>query len=473
MVVLLSFTLYAATIHEQHCDLLIAEGLANFDGLARYRAALDGMTSMPLRLPTSRDEIDGIQSDRKRHAVEQARRAPFYKGKLDHIDVRKLDDPSEWRKIPILDKDMLRSLSDRDFYDGFCLKPADGIAEYWRSGGSTGTPLFYPRSFSDIEYALVSFARAYACTGCTQGGAAHVSFPLGIHPVGHLMARSAGHAGIAANWAGSGTTTPSLMQLELIQRLKPSIWMGMSSYGLHIANLAEAHGIDLAASSVTTILCSAEPLSDAKRTKLARQWGASVRDTFGMTEAGLMGAEDEAGRGFRVWSDMYLMEVLDPETLVPVVEGEVGTLVVTPLWTNNVTPFLRWSSGDLVTWRESSDGVGPYSVFPLLKHAHRTSGFFKIRGINLNHTEFEDFVFKNVQINDFKAELVTLRDLEVLQLSIEVRREVESNNVAAEFQASVKNTFGLTPMVIVLDRGTLAKEFESSIKTPRFVDRRA
>ena len=153
---------------------------------------------MSLQLPKSRREIDDIQRVRKRHAVEQARRAQFYKKKLDHIDLDKLDDPNEWRKIPILDKDMLRSLSDRDFYDGFCLKSADGIAEYWRSGGSTGVPLFYPRSFTDLEYALLSFARAYACAGCKPGGVAHVSFPLGIHPVGHLMARAAGHAGIAA-----------------------------------------------------------------------------------------------------------------------------------------------------------------------------------------------------------------------------------------------------------------------------------
>ena len=176
-----------------------------------------------------------------------------------------------------------------------------------------------------------------------------MSFPLGIHPVGQMLARAASTRGIAVNWAGSGTTTPSAMQLELIERLRPTIWMGMSSYGLQLANLAEARGLNLAARSIETVLCSAEPLSDAKREKLARQWGARVRDTFGMTEAGMMGAEDEAGRGFRIWTDMFLVEVLDPDTHAPVAEGQVGSLVVTPLWTNNVTPFLRWSSGDLVT----------------------------------------------------------------------------------------------------------------------------
>jgi phenylacetate-CoA ligase len=425
-----------------------------------------------LPLPKSRLEIEDIQRSRKRRALEQARRAPFYAGKLDHVEPRKLDDPDEWRKIPVLTKETLRGLSDREFYGGFCVEPADGIAEYWRSGGATGTPLFYPRSFEDIQFAMTGFARVYECAGCMRGGRAHVSFPLGIHPVGQMLARAATITGIAVNWAGSGTTTPSLMQLELMERLRPTIWTGMSSYGLHLANLAEARGLDLAASAVETILCSAEPLSDAKRSKLAKHWGARVRDTFGMTEAGMMGAEDEGADGFRIWTDMFLVEVMDDDFHAPVPEGVVGNLVVTPLWTNNVTPFLRWSSGDLVTWRRGGDGRSPFSVFPLVKHAHRTAGFFKVRGINLNHSELEDFMFRIAEIGDFKAEALTVRELDVLRVSIEVRRDTSAGDVVASLQRSIRDTFGLTPEIAVLETGTLAKEFEASVKTPRFMDRR-
>jgi phenylacetate-CoA ligase len=424
-------------------------------------------------LPRTRAEIERIQSERKSHALAQARRAPFYAGKLNHVNAERLDDPNEWRKIPILDKDTLRKVEDREFYEKFCIAPDDGIAEYWRSGGSTGTPLFYPRSFADIAAAMIGFARIFDCTNCGRGGRAHVSFPLGIHPVGQMIARAASTRSIAVNWAGSGTTTPSALQLELIDRLRPTIWTGMSSYGLHLANLAEARGLDLAARSVETVLCSAEPLSDAKREKLSRQWGAQVRDTFGMTEAGMMGAEDNAGRGFRIWTDMFLVEVLDPETYAPMAEGKVGYLVVTPLWTNNVTPFLRWSSGDLVTWERGDDDTGPFSVFPLIKHAHRTSGFFKIRGINVNHSEFEDFIFRNVDISDFKAELVTERDLEAMVLSVEVRRGVDATSVVEALKSAVRNQFELTPKIVVVATGSLAKEFEASVKMPRFSDRRS
>jgi phenylacetate-CoA ligase len=423
-------------------------------------------------LPKTRAAIASIQSAGKKRAVAQARRAAFYQGRLDHVDADRLDDPDEWRKIPVLDKETLRKLDDRTFYESFCVPSDDGIAEYWRSGGATGTPLFYPRSFSDIEAAMAGFARIYDCTGCRRGGRAHVSFPLGIHPVGQMLARAASSRGIAVNWAGSGTTTPSAMQLELIDRLRPTIWMGMSSYGLHLASLAEARGLDLAARSVETVLCSAEPLSDAKREKLARQWGAQVRDTFGMTEAGMMGAEDSAGGGFRIWTDMFFIEVLDPVTGVPVDEGAVGALVVTPLWTNNITPFLRWSSGDLVTWQRGDDNSGPFSVFPQVRHAHRTSGFFKIRGININHSDFEDFIFRNADIGDFKAELLTERDLEIMLVTVEVRRDGDAAGAAQRLASAVHDQFGLTPRIAVAEPGSLAREFEASVKMPRFSDRR-
>ena len=430
-------------------------------------------------LPASVSEIAAIQRAGKKRAVEQAKRAPYFKGKLDHVSLDKLDDPIEWGKLPILDKDMLRALSDTQFYNEFCLSARGGnvdVSEFWRSGGSTGRPLFYPRNQEDMKHAMTGFGRLYDCLGIAPGERVHCSFPLGIHPVGQMLARSAQTWGLGVNWAGAGTTTPSALQIELIDRLKPSVWMGMSSYGLHLANLADTQGIDLAQKSVQTMMCSAEPLSDAKRVKLERTWGARVFDTFGMTEAGMMGCEDATvpGEGFRVWSDLYFVEVLDQTSMRPVAEGETGVLVVTPLFTNNVTPFLRWNSGDLVTLRSAQPDAGnPFSVFPLVKHAHRTVGFFKVRGININHAEFEDFVFSDVAINDFKAELLAGADgLDVFKVAIETRRGVDGATVAQTLRDAVKRTFELTPEIELLPSGTLAREFESAIKAPRFVDKR-
>jgi phenylacetate-CoA ligase len=425
-------------------------------------------------IPRTKAEIAGIQSARKRNAVRQAMRAPFFRGKLEHIDLDRLDDPREWRKIPLLDKDMLRSMSDRQFYREFCLPtpPGDCIAQYWRSGGTTGRPLFYPRSGLDIEIAMRGFMRVYACGGARAGQMVHCCFPLGIHPVGQMMARAAEASRMGALMAGAGTSTPSALQIELIDKLAPDVLVGMSSYALHLANLADHKEIDLAAGSVKLIICSAEPLSAAKREKLARMWGAEVRDSFGMTEAGMMAAEDGEADGFRVFTDLFLVEVVDPATGEPVEEGSVGALVVTPLFTNNITPFLRWSSGDMVLLRTEAPGSGPFSVFPVLRHAHRTSGFSRVRGINIDHGEFEDFMFRMAAINDFKCEIVTAGALDQLRISIEIRRGADPAGVVAEVGKETRRVFEISPVVETLEVGTLTREFEASVKAPRIRDLR-
>jgi phenylacetate-CoA ligase len=435
---------------------------------------------MPLPIPRTRAEIEAIQAERRRIAVERARRSELFRTRLAGVDPGRAGDSDQWRRIPILTKEDLRRIPAGEFHARFCIGPRTDVLEYWRSGGVTGQPLFYPRSAEDLRYALLAFQRIWPRIGAGAGDTVHVAFPLGIHPIGHLLARSAQLAGLGVVWAGSGTSTPSLMQLDLIQTLRPTIWAGMSSYGLHLANLAEAQGIDLAASSVRTVLVSAEPLTQAKRAKIERVWGARVHDSFGMTEGSMISVEGRApdpgsaapAAGMSAWTDLFYLEVVDEATGEPVPDGTIGSLVVTPLWNNTLTPFLRWKSGDLVslTYPEPTDD--PFSVFPLLRHAHRTTGFFKVRGINLNHTELEDHIFLQPEIADFKGEVAIVDDQDVLTLAVEIRRGVEPGAAAEHLAESVRRRFEVRPRVEVLPLGTLAREFESSVKAPRFLDRR-
>ena len=429
---------------------------------------------MLLPLPSTRAEIDRIQSERKKVAFERARLAPWYRGRLDNINPERLDEPEEWAKIPVLTKDILRELDHSAFMEQFCIAPSADIAEYWRSGGTTGKPVFYPRTFDDVDYGLLSWGRSFPAMGIGPGDLCHISFPIGIHPAGQIWARSAHQFGVGMSWVGAGNAVPSAAQLDLIQALKPTVLIAMPSFALHLGNLADAQGIDLADSSVTKVVCSAETLSAAKREKLARMWGAQVFDVFGMSEAGLMGAEGEAHDGIHIWADMFHIEVIDDATGTPLPPGEVGTLCQTPLWTGHATPLLRWNSGDIVSYIEEGGSAGPYAEpFPMIRHAHRTTGFFKIRGVNVNHSEFEDFMFQNERVNDFQAVLATGDDsLESLRVKIEIKRGADADAVAGDVSASVKRTFEVTPEVEVLETGALAKLFETSIKAPRFVDER-
>jgi phenylacetate-CoA ligase len=421
---------------------------------------------MDFRGPQSLKEIERTHRERMRIAVERALQSAFWKKRLPKLDLDRVHEPEVWRRIPILTKDALREIRADRFHDEFCIAPRTKVVEYWRSGGTTGRPLFYPRSAEDMEANLMAFERAWALVGATADDCAHISFPLGVHPVAHLYARAAINLGIGTVWCGAGTNTTSDVQLELIEQLQPTIWIGMASYGLHLANLAETKGIDLSRSTVKKLLVAAEPLSPVKREKLERAWGAQVFDHFGMTEAAIVSGESLDHNGLHAFTDLWHLEVVDDKG-DPVSEGQVGSLVVTALWSNTMTPFLRWSSGDLVSLSPSAGGKHPWSIFPVMRHARRTVGFFKVRGVNINHAELEDAMFRDAAVVDFRAEVTNVGDNDVLHLHVETR--TGGPEAIAEM---IRKTFQLTPQVTLLPRGTIAKEFEANVKAPRFVDKR-
>src|SRR5712691_11649230 len=269
------------------------------------------MIGMDFRWPKSKSEIEGIHRVRKRVAVERAMRSPFLRKRMPKVDLERLDNPEVWRKIPVLTKEDLRQIPPERFHDEFCIQPRTRVVEYWRSGGATGRPLFYPRSAEDMVHGLLAFERAWALIGATPDDCAHISFPLGVHPVAHLYARTAINHGIGTVWCGAGNNTPSEVQLELIDHLKPTVWLGMASYGLHLANVAETKGFDLSSSSVKKIIVAAEPLSPEKRKKLESAWGAEVFDHFGMTEAAFCAGEGLGHHGLHAFTDLWFLEVLD------------------------------------------------------------------------------------------------------------------------------------------------------------------
>lgn len=420
----------------------------------------------------SPEDIETIKRTRRKVAVERARQSAFFKGRLDGINADRLDDPAEWGKVPLLTKDELRTIPPENFHDAFCIAPKTDVIEYWRSGGSTGAPLFYPRSAEDMRFGREGFRRLWLAAGCTADDLAHISFPLGIHPVGHLYARTAEDLGIGTVWCGAGNSTPSELQIELIRTLQPTVWAGMASYGLQLAQVAERVGYDLAGSSVKKFLTAAEPVSPGKRERIERLWGAELYDQFGCTEGSAMGSESDRHDGLHFWTDLFDVEVVEENTGRPVAPGESGILVMTPYWNNAVTPFLRWETGDYVTYIGEGGTDGPLSVYPVIKHAARTSGFFKVRGVNINQADFEDFMHRNLAVADFMAEALETKTLDAFKISIELSSGADRVDVVQSLIHTVRSTFEVSPDVAVLEQGTLEREFQTAVKQNRFVDRR-
>src|SRR5690349_24785199 len=128
---------------------------------------------MDFRWPQSQKEIERTQRERMRIAVERALQSAFWKKRLPKLDLDRVHEPEVWRRIPVLTKEALREIPADRFHDEFCIAPRTHVVEYWRSGGTTGRPLFYPRSAEDMEANLMAFERAWALVGATADDCAH------------------------------------------------------------------------------------------------------------------------------------------------------------------------------------------------------------------------------------------------------------------------------------------------------------
>ena len=101
------------------------------------------------------------------------------------------------------------------------------------------------------------------------------------------------------------------------------------------------------------------------------------------------------------------------------------------------------------------------------------SAYLTVRGINIDHAEFEDFMFRMAAINDFKCEAVTTDGRDELRVSVEIRRDADPIAAVAEVEREIKRVFEISPRVVTLELGTLAREFEGSVKAPRVRDIRS
>ncbi len=155
--------------------------------------------------------------------IERARQSVFFRRKLEAAGIVAGQglDWDHWRAIPPTTKDELRAVASAP--DDLWIVGRDEVVEYWRSGGVTGRPLFYPRTAGDLENSLAAFERCLRFAGVTAADTFMCSLPIGVHPAGQQTVRAAERVGAAAIWAGAGSQTPSSTQVELVHELGATV----------------------------------------------------------------------------------------------------------------------------------------------------------------------------------------------------------------------------------------------------------
>ena len=111
-------------------------------------------------------------------------------------------------------------------------------------------------------------------------------------------------------------------------------------------------------------------------------------------------------------------------------------------------------------------------MYPMIRHAARTSGFFKVRGININHADFEDFMNRKLGVSDFKVEVEETDTLDTMTLFIELSPGIGKLETSRMLESEIRRVFEVTPKITIIELGTLEKEFKDQVKQQRFIDKR-
>jgi phenylacetate-CoA ligase len=275
--------------------------------------------------------------------------SPFYAERLGGIrgEVRT---PADLPRLPFTTKEELREGQRREppFGPHLCAPP-ERLVRMHVTSGTTGEPV------------AVGFTRAdHEANSAVGGEAFRIAGVRADDTIAHCLNYALYAGGIADHMAleASGATVvpvgtgQSRRLLDLIPRLGITAIFGTLSYPAYLAGRAREAGIDPASLGLRHIVTAGEAGAglSAVRGEIEGAWGATVADTFGMSDVwSTMGGECEVGEGLHLTvGDHAVLELVEPESgaAVELEDGASGELVWTHL-RREASPLLRYRSGDL------------------------------------------------------------------------------------------------------------------------------
>jgi phenylacetate-CoA ligase len=342
----------------------------------------------------SRDHIESFQLQALRQQLTRVQQTSTHYQKVfadagfQPGDLKSLAD---LRRLPLTRKsDYVAGLEAAPPFGSFAAVAAGEAVRVHFSSGTTARPAPVLWTQSDIERWADLYARYLYAQGLRRGDIFQCMFNYAWFVGGLGATLAAQHLGALVIPASSGDTE---RQIETIFQYGSQCVIGTPSFMAHMAESAEKMGRDLTRSKVRMVCVGGEPGASipGTREKLERAWGAKMFDCYGALECQPIGWDTALQLGPTLAEDFIYTEVLHPDTLEPVADGERGVLVLTHL-DKQACPLVRWWTGDMVV-RDSR--VAPDGR----THARlqggvlgRADDMLIIRGVNLFPTAVEDIV---------------------------------------------------------------------------------
>ena len=307
----------------------------------------------------------------------------FYRERLRGMRER-VRTPADLRHLPFTTKEELREGQRRDppFGPHLCA-PSERLVRMHVTSGTTGEPVAVGFTRRDHEANSAVGGEAFRIAGVrADDTVAHcLNYALYAGGIADHMALEASGATVVP--VGTGQ---SRRLLELIPRLGITAIFGTLSFPAYLADRAREMGVEPRELGLRHIVTAGEPGAglEAVRSEIEAAWGASVADSFGMSDVwSTMAGACEEGEGLHLTvGEHAMLELIDPDSGAPLEleDGASGELV----WTHvrrEASPLLRYRSGDLGRVWTSPCECGRSS--PRIRIDGRRDDMLRVQAVNV------------------------------------------------------------------------------------------
>ena len=417
-------------------------------------------------------EREKLQLERLRAVVWRAcENVPYYRKSLAEAgvepeDIKSLKDIS---KLPFLTKDDLRKV----YPFGLLAVPLKDIVEVHTSSGTTGKPVVLAYNRNDVELWGEVMARSLTMAGAGKDDILQNAYGYGLFTGGlgvHYGAQKIGATLIPIS-AGN-----SKRQLDIMVDFGTTILTCTPSYALHLAEIMAEEKIDAKKIKLKAGVFGAEMWTERMSEELEKRLKLLALNIYGLTEIIGPGVAMECPekKGLHVNEDLFYPEIISPETLKPLPEGEKGELVLTTL-TREGMPIIRFRTKDITSLHRGKCRCGR-TLVAMSRITGRSDDMLKIRGVIVFPSQIEKALLEIKGIEPhYQIILTRPHQLDEMEIQVETNKNIFSDEVKhieevrTGIEDRIEKAIGLRVKVALVEPKSIPR---SEGKAKRVIDKR-
>ena len=410
----------------------------------------------------NRQQLEQLQLQRLKQTVEHCMNAEFYRKRFKELgitpdDIRSLDDV---KKLPFTSKEDLRD----NYPFGLSCVPLKECTRLHSSSGTTGNPTVVLHTQRDLDEWANAVARCLWMVGSRPEDVFQNSAGYGMFTAGLGFQYGAEKVGMLTVPAAAGNTT---RQIKFIKDFGTTVLHAIPSYASRIYEVMKQEGVDPRTDTKLRVLCiGAEPHSEEQRKRIEENLGVKAYNSYGISE--MMGPgvafECPEQNGLHIWEDYFIVEIIDPVTLEPVPDGQLGELVLTTI-NREAMPLLRYRTRDLTRILPGECPCGR-THRRLARLQGRSDDMIILKGVNIFPIQIEKILLKFKELStDYLITLETKNGNDTMTVEVELSQLFTDDYTRLQtlektITRLLKDEILITPKVKLVPKGTLATSDE-------------